>query len=1063
MTITKLLSTTALVCATTVMSAAAMAQTTPPPSPTPPATENEADRANAQSSAPGDAPEPEKLDPQSEVEIESGQSATDGDDQGQTITVTGSRIRRPNLESTVPITSLSQAELANQGQASVGDALNDLPSLRSTFSQQNSGRFIGTAGLNPLDLRGLGIERTLVLVNGKRHVTALTGSFVVDVNTIPQELIERIDVVTGGSSAVYGSDAVAGVVNFVLKRDFDGFRIRGQGGVSEKGDRGIYFVTATGGRNFAEGRGNVAVSLEYTQANPLFLRDRDEDTGAFSGFSGFVSNENTVGEPAAGNGVPDNVFRTGLRGSASSLGGSVGGIGGGRVLRFDDRGNLFVDTPTEVFINSATQIGNQSTTGRESGQLAVGRKAYSANVLAHFDVTEAFRPFIEAKYVRIDVDQESGSSFIQGNTQSFFANNFGLAVPALRCTNPFLGAQNLAVLQANGVCTNVASGVFNLSRTNLDFGPRREKNKRETYRIVGGVTGDFNDDWSYELSGNYGKFTVDSTQLNNLLLADVNGTPTGFSTAIDAVRNTAGQIVCRVNADNNPNNDQPNCVPLNLFGNGVPSQAAINFANVTTTRKEAASQLNIVGSVSGDLSQLFELPGGPIGFALGGEYRRERASVTPDALTASGGTFFNAFDTFRPPSFSVKEVFGELNLPLLRNLPFAEELTVAGAARLSDYNTNANKTFAYNISGIYAPVSDIRVRANYSKSTRVPTIDDLFSPQTQNFAFLADPCNAANINGGPFRVANCAALGVPTVNQPGSVSECDQSLPARRPGAPFFNCRAANSNSGFLSGGNPDLEEETGKSLTIGAVLTPRFLRGFSFTADYYDIKVTKLIAALGAQQIITSCVDQETINNPFCGALLTPRDNLGFFQNPLLISAGINFAKQTTRGLDFDLAYRRTFENGNRLNLRGIATYVLERTNFTNPLDANFGNRIRSELGDPVFSGSAILGAGTGNFDLQYTLRYIGRQTIGAYEEQNSFEGRPPTNADIFPQVYYPDVFYHDARVSYKVNNNYRAYFGVDNLFNRKPPLGLTGAGEGSGIFTAIGRYFYAGAQIDF
>jgi outer membrane receptor protein involved in Fe transport len=179
------------------------------------------------------------------------------------ITVTGTRIRRPNLQSPVPITSVTAEELPNQGQANIGDALNDLPSIRSTFSQQNSGRFIGTAGNNFLDLRGLGTARTLVLVNGRRHVTASVGDFIVDVNTIPQDLVERIDIVTGGEAAIYGSDAVAGVINFVLKRDFDGIRVRAQDGISSRGDRNVQFATLTAGRNFADGRANVAEWHEY--------------------------------------------------------------------------------------------------------------------------------------------------------------------------------------------------------------------------------------------------------------------------------------------------------------------------------------------------------------------------------------------------------------------------------------------------------------------------------------------------------------------------------------------------------------------------------------------------------------------------------------------------------------------------------------------------------------------------------------------------------------------------------------------------------------------------------
>jgi outer membrane receptor protein involved in Fe transport len=210
------------------------------------------------------------------------QDQDQADQGGQNVEVTGTRIRRPNIESNVPIVSVTADEIAD-GDPSVGDALNDLPSLRSTFSQANSVRFIGTTGLNILDLRGLGITRTLVLVNGRRHITALPGDYQVDINTIPSDLIERIDVITGGSSAVYGSDAIAGVVNFVLRRDYDGIRLRGQAGISQQGDRGIQFVSLTAGRNFADDRANIAVNLEYVNADALYFGDRPELTGAYDG------------------------------------------------------------------------------------------------------------------------------------------------------------------------------------------------------------------------------------------------------------------------------------------------------------------------------------------------------------------------------------------------------------------------------------------------------------------------------------------------------------------------------------------------------------------------------------------------------------------------------------------------------------------------------------------------------------------------------------------------------------------------------------------------------------
>lgn len=1006
---------------------------------------------------------PETLE--GEVEVESGQDQdAAGDDQ---IVVTGSRIRRPNLESTVPITSVGIQELTDTGDVSLGDALNDLPSIRSTFSQSNSTRFIGTAGLNLLDLRGLGTSRTLVLVNGRRHITASPGDYVVDVNTIPTDLVERVDVVTGGNSAIYGSDAVAGVVNFILKRDFEGLRLRAQGGVSERGDRGSYFASLTGGRNFGGDRGNVAFNVEYAKSNPLYFNDRDELTGAFSGRCQFNLAENTIGEPGGSDGVPDNRFFCGVRNNNISNGGLLSAVassascaptsttltpeqraarclsnGMPRTFVFDPSGNLVenvfpVDGDFRPF-GSGNALGGMGSTLRDTGQLAAGLERYTANILARFEVTPALRPFLEAKYVHINAIQEGQPSFVQGSFAGFFGGG-----RSIRCDNPFLTSANLSQLQAIGRCTGGAASteLLPLSRFNVDLGGRGELHERDTYRIVAGVEGDFNDDWRYEVAFNYGRLKTKMRSLNNLLLFDIDGNETGFLTATDVVRNSAGQIVCRINADADASNDDPRCVPLNLLGEGRADPAALDYVNTTARRNERAEEYVATAHVSGDMSQLFELPGGPIGFALGAEYRRETASSEFDPLTASGGTFLNAIQPFNPPAFEVKEAFGEIRVPLLRDLPFAEELTVEAAGRVSDYNSDVGTVFAYNIGATYAPTRDLRVRGTYSTSVRAPTQSDLFSPLSQNFAFIQDPCDILFINNNPNRAANCAAAGIPTgfVNQP-----------------------ARDRSTGFASGGNPTLTEEKGKSYTIGGVFTPRFVPGLSMTVDYFNIEVENLISSLSAQVILNECFNAPggIAGNPFCATVNRNPDHT--FAQPAVIAGGVNFARQTSEGIDFEVAYRRTFDNGHKLNVRTIATKVLDRTNFTNPSDPTIPNRVLSELGDPIWAANASVNYDFGALDIGYTLRYIGKQTIGLYEAQNPFDGKPPQNADQFDRIYYPDVMYHNIRLGYEVAEDFGFYAGVDNVLDRQPPLGLLGTGAGD-PFDNIGRFFYAGARVDF
>lgn len=1023
------------------------------------------------------------------------------DDQGgQNVEVTGTRIRRPNIESNVPIVSVTADDLQSQGDVNIGDALNDLPSLRSTFSQANSTRFIGTAGISLLDLRGLGIERTLTLVNGRRHVTSLVGDFVVDVNTIPSDLLERVDVITGGSSSVYGSDAVAGVVNFVLRRDFDGIRLRGQGGISQQGDRGISFVSLTAGRNFADDRANIAINLEYVNAEALYFGDRPRLTGAFDGRCQYDIVDLTTlpaGEPAAGDGAPDRAFFCGVRNVAISNGGTLlanastaqcqsaaFGPGGAsaaigaarclnpgtfngvpRIFRFNSGGSLIQDVPALDFRGLSGGVSgnylpnaNQDpsavgATLRDTGQIAPGQDRYTANLLFRFDVTEAFRPFFEAKYVHVFARQEGQPSFFQGSFAGFFLGALAPNLNGVMCDNAYLTDAALAQAQAVGYCPNgrvvnlanpttVANGNLPVGRFNVDFGGRSELVTRDTYRFVGGFNGDFNEDWNYEVSFNYGRFEVRQEQLNSLRLFDLNGNADGFILAADAVRNGAGQIVCRVNQ---VAVTRPDCVPIDVLGVGRASAAALAFSTTTALVEGRATQMNAVAYVNGDLSQLFELPGGPIRFVVGAEWRRETAYEVADPLSASGGTFFNAFSEFDPPSFKVLEGFGEIELPLLRDLPFAQELTVTAAARYSDYNTNANTTFAYNINGTWAPVRDLRFRANYSKSVRVPTLGDLFTPATQSFAFLADPCDIANRGAqGGQRDQNCDAQGIPDN---------------------FVNGPARTQTSEIQISGNPNLEEETSKSLTIGMVVTPRWIPGLTLTVDYYRIRINNLITGLAPQTVLNQCYDLPTFPNNFC-ALILPRNADFTFGQPAVLQSGVNFAQFQADGVDIEATYRRTFENGHRLNIRGIATYVIRRNNYTSPTDPNFQDRIREEFGDPQWAANLNISYGVGPWDLRWSMNYIGKQIMQgfAYETFNSVQGRPATNADALPanEIYLPDMLYHAARLNYRVNERFNFYMGIDNVFDSPPPRGLLGTGAGD-PYDPIGRYFYAGATIDF
>lgn len=440
------------------------------------------------------------------------------------IIVTGSRIRRPNLESTVPIVSVSGEEFFQTGAISVGDTLNDLPQLRNTYSQQNSTRFLGTRGLNLLDLRGLGTQRTLVLVNGRRHVAGdiLVNGVSPDVNTFPTDLIERVDLITGGNSSIYGSDAIAGVVNFVLKQDFEGLQLRGQTGISKYMDAGNQYLSLLAGKNFADGRGNVAVNVEYAHQDRYFGANRPNlaQNDAF-----IVVDTDPAGALNGSDGVPDRTFFRDIRSATISTGGRAsifqsaanpvcGADSNGAAftcgLLFQPNGGLERQTGTRVGLGpNGNYIGGNGYSGRDGNLLALqpDLERISVNLIGHFEVSPAFVPFVEAKYVRSDAfGSVSGPFFSQGTT---VGDSLGRERP--RVDNPYLTADARALLTQQLLATNVNANTgaalsaaqltaqrnninngsfrFNLQRNWTDLGIRDEQIRRETYRAVVGVRG----------------------------------------------------------------------------------------------------------------------------------------------------------------------------------------------------------------------------------------------------------------------------------------------------------------------------------------------------------------------------------------------------------------------------------------------------------------------------------------------------------------------------------------------------------------------------------------------
>jgi outer membrane receptor protein involved in Fe transport len=709
-----------------------------------------------------------------------------------------------------------------------------------------------------------------------------------------------------------------------------------------------------------------------------------------------------------------------------------------RVFGFNRDGTLSEfnygnDIPLEFFLSE----GGSGTTGREDGDLTPKLAHRTFNLLGSLEISSAVSLFSEFKFARTDTVSRTSPSF-----NTILAGN---GIP-ISLDNPFLTSQALSTLQS---LLGPDVTTFTLNRDNYDLGVRGEDTDRETTRIVAGVKGQITPNLAYEVSLNYGQTDVETNVLANRLERN-------FLLAADAVRATDGTIVCRsrlngagaVTLTGDPVIDS--CVPVNLFGTGNVSAAARAYINSPSTFDAKVKQQVANGFVTYDTGAFFELPGGPIGLVGGLEYRKEESAARYSNDVVNGLTFLNAIPPLKA-DYSVKEVFGEVRLPVLKGLPGVDELTFTGSVRYADYTLQNTDTIETYTGGVqYAPIPDVRFRFSVSKAVRNPTLGDLFSPQTQNFAGVDDPCDVANINQGTAtRAANCAAAGIP---------------------AGFVNDQANAATIEIRSAGNSALVEEESRSTTIGVVLQPRFIPNLALTVDYYDIDITQVISSLSAQQVLDNCYDAPTLNNIFCPLVFRDPSTSFFFSsiagNPGPIGGGVlaqslNFAGEKARGIDVDLSYQFELGNAGRFSTRFLGTYVRQRDDFPFMDDPTRPDQLVEEVGDPKYSFNFDLGFARGPFTIDYSMRWIESQYIDSIENIRFIGGRPPEDPDFAAKQFTGSVMYHDIRVGYKMRDNLNVYVGIDNIGDRLPPQGFTGAESGgTGIYSNTGEFFYGGLK---
>ncbi len=712
--------------------------------------------------------------------------AQDADEALEEVIVTGSRIRRADLSSVTPVSVTTGEEFKISGNLNVEQKLAELPQTLPSFGPSSNNPGDGTARV---DLRGLGSARTLVLVNGRRYIPA-TQTGVVDLNSIPGTLIKQVDVTTGGASAVYGSDALAGVVNFQLVDDFQGVEVTTLYDVTTEGDGEKFNIDLTMGGNFDDGRGNAVVYASYSRRDPVFQADRDFSNVALTESGGVLV-------PGGSSGIPGTrVFGGPTLPNGQSLG----------FFEQDGSGRAFND-PADRFNYAPDNF------------LQLPQERYLLTAMGHYDLTESSKLYTELTFTRNQVDQELAP------TPAF------LGTLEVNPDSPFFAPDVQQAL--NGIRTDTnGDGVVNgndnaflpfIGRRMVENGPRQALDTRDGNRILVGLQGQINDNWGYDAY--FSRATLDNSNLLNNDVSD--------SAFRQAVLVTDDGSACQ--------DASAGCAPLNIFGAGNISQAAIDFVNIGATNVTQITQEVYQASVNGTLGNIGQASN-PVGVVFGVEVREDESVFRPDTFLSSGDVLgFNAGNPTEG-EYDANELFAEISAPI------TDQIEAWGAYRYSDYsNIGGVSSFATALT--FAPSDKASFRVGYQQAVRAPNVAELFSGGGNGFPSATDPCAADGFTPGVTDAALCAATGV-AASQVGVFSQANAQIEG-------------------AFGGNVNLEEESSDTFTIGVVLQPT--DNLDITLDYYDIEIEDAIDVLGGsvQNVLNLCYNTiQDASSAFCQAI---------------------------------------------------------------------------------------------------------------------------------------------------------------------------------------------------
>jgi len=957
------------------------------------------------------------------------------------VEITGSRILSLGATSPSPLQVLTAEDIAKSGVTNIQELLLKNPTLgQPSLSRTNSNFLTSGGGVATVNLRNLGDDRTLVLVNGRRYVSGVPGSAAVDLNTIPTDFIERVEILTGGASATYGSDAVAGVVNIILKKNFQGIVLDASKGRSEQNDDTKDKFSITFGSNSADNKATMMAHFGYSKQG--LVRGRDREFGALDNASrgAFVTGDPadifTLVQPFFSSFAPQGRFFVDTNGSAP---------GGALNRTFDRSGNLI---PFSSNGPAGDGVGATGFNRQEFRSLAVPTERFVFASKGEIALTDNLSAFIEGNYAQSKTKtQIEPFPFSSSDSSGGLYPATGVGPAEFRVgnqilANPLIPAGLLALMtDTNG------DGLrdYSFTRRLSEVGNRGATADRDTFRIVSGLKGSVFGSWDYDAFLAYGSNTesqVSGGQVNVL----------NFRNAMEAVPdvddvNGNGNRIEAICLDANAR--RQGCVPANVFGFGTLSAAALKYILAPTLLTTSTTQKIAGANLRGEP---FKLPAGPVGVAVGVEFREEFSRSEFDPLAQAGLNAGNAIPRTEG-SFTVKEAFGEIRLPLLKGVAFADSLTASGAVRAGDYST-VGSTLSWTTALEWAPVKDLRFRATQALATRAPNIGELFSPPSQTFPTgLNDPCSGVTATStGPTAVVCRAAPGVAA------------NIAANN--GVFGRTQADQQGISGFNRGNPALGEEEGNSTTLGLVYTPSgisFLKNTSFTADFFKIKITDAIVSTPRQFILDQCY---TGNLQFCNFVTRRPAALGANSAGSIEgidSAVTNSGDLFTEGVDLTAAWADKLGPG-RLSAKLSWTHVSK--GYVTPLPGSERDPFAGEIGAAKDKASLRLAYNLGQWGLTTETTYIAKSSLDntflAGFDDAAGNSLKPGALGVGARTY------TDLNLSYTFGKT-RLYFGVDNAFGSTPPLipsgvpgNVTGTATAADVYDAIGRRYYVGVRFE-